>query len=804
MKRPLAMVALATAIVMMGWLAWHGSGGMNSGDMALDGLIQGETVTLTGHVYDVQEHISYGTSRLWIYLDSIIIEKQDASEKEAVVSYHIICQTDSEYRPRLGSRIRVTGQFEPFSQATNPGEFDAQVYYASLNIGGMLKKAEVTAAGSNYSVIKEALYSLREYWKKRLYRYFPEKEASVLSAMLLGDRTQLDEETKELYMQNGIIHILSISGLHITLIGMGIYKLLRRGGCPIAAAALAGGFILFLYGIMTGMGVSAIRAIGMYLIRMLGEILGRTYDMLTALGFMGLVMLAGRPEYLSNVGFLLSFGSLCGIGGIMPALAVGDGEERRADLGGKDSGWLKVLLHSFVRYVRRAALPGIAVTLTTLPIQLYYYYEIPVYSIFLNLLVLPFMGILMVVGMIVMIVPGMFVAAKLDVLILGGFEWLCRLFGELPYHTWNPGAPEIWQIIVYYVLLVCSVRGMVKVPGSVRVSGSVQRPGSVHVSGSGKVVYRVPANCRWQRILRIVILFIAMLLLGWRGRAQLSVTFLDVGQGDGICVQTEKETYLFDCGSSSEKAIGEYVLIPYLKHEGISRLDGVFVTHPDNDHISGILELLALSEAQGITIERLILPDLTEERMESEFADLFEAVADMEEGKPEVITMSRGTFWQSGEVLFTCLHPPADSEISDSNAYSQCFLVEYEDFSMLLTGDVEGEGEELLMQELKKQEVGEVDLLKVAHHGSKYSTGEALLEMLQPDIAVISCGENNSYGHPHEEILQRLDEVESKIFTTPQCGAITVEISKRMKVTSFLEKTVIDGCPTAEMKKWEQ
>ncbi len=343
-----------------------------------------------------------------------------------------------------------------------------------------------------------------------------------------------------------------------------------------------------------------------------------------------------------------------------------------------------------------------------------------------------------------------------------------------------------------------------KVPGSVRVSGSVQRPGSVHVSGSGKVVYRVPANCRWQRILRIVILFIAMLLLGWRGRAQLSVTFLDVGQGDGICVQTEKETYLFDCGSSSEKAIGEYVLIPYLKHEGISRLDGVFVTHPDNDHISGILELLALSEAQGITIERLILPDLTEERMESEFADLFEAVADMEEGKPEVITMSRGTFWQSGEVLFTCLHPPADSEISDSNAYSQCFLVEYEDFSMLLTGDVEGEGEELLMQELKKQEVGEVDLLKVAHHGSKYSTGEALLEMLQPDIAVISCGENNSYGHPHEEILQRLDEVESKIFTTPQCGAITVEISKRMKVTSFLEKTVIDGCPTAEMKKWEQ
>ena len=807
MKRPLAMVALATAIVMMGWLGWCDLGAHKaferetsdectsdeegSKEDALGTLVQGQAITLTGRVYDVQERESFGTTQLWIYLDSITFLQQDDSEEETVVSYHLICQTGDEYRPRLGSRIRVTGQFETFSQATNPGEFDAQKYYASLHIGGMLKKAEVTAAGSKYSVVKEALLGLREYWKERLYQYFPEKEASVLSAMLLGDRTKLDAGTKELYMENGIIHILSISGLHITLIGMGLYKLLRRGGCPIIAAVLVGGLVLFLYGIMTGMGVSAVRAIGMYLVRMLGEILGRTYDMLTALGFMGLSMLAGCPEYLSNVGFLLSFGSLCGIGGIMPALAGGNSDERCADLGSKDSGRLKVLLDSFVKYVRQAALPGIAVTLTTLPIQLYYYYEIPVYSIFLNLLVLPFMGILMVVGMVVMIVPGMSVAAQLDVLILGGFEWLCRMFKELPYHTWNPGAPEIWQIIVYYVLLVFSVRGTVKVPDRVRVSGRVQRPGriqepgSVHVPGNGKGVYRVLANGRWQRILRIVVLFIAIFLLGWRGKPKLSVTFLDVGQGDGICVQTGKETYLFDCGSSSEKAIGEYVLIPYLKHEGISHLDGVFVSHPDKDHISGILELLALSEAQGITIERLILPDLTEERMESEFADLFGAVADMEGEKPEVITMSAGNFWQSGEVLFTCLHPPADSEMSDSNAYSQCFLVECEDFNMLLTGDVEGEGEELLMQELKEQKVGEVDLLKVAHHGSKYSTGEALLAMLQPDIAVISCGEDNSYGHPHEEILQRLDEVGSKIFTTPQCGAITVKIGKEVKVYGF-------------------
>ncbi len=214
-------------------------------------------------------------------------------------------------------------------------------------------------------------------------------------------------------------------------------------------------------------------------------------------------------------------------------------------------------------------------------------------------------------------------------------------------------------------------------------------------------------------------------------------------------------------------------------------MEGIFVSHPDKDHISGILELLALSEAKGITVERLILPDLAEGRMESEFSSLLEAVDKMEEGKPEVFTMSAGSFWKSGEVLFTCLHPPADSEVSDSNAYSQCFLVEHKDFTLLLTGDVEGEGEEMLLKELREKSIGEVDLLKVAHHGSKYSTGEEMMALLKPDIAVISCGEDNNYGHPHEEIIQRLDEVGSEVLTTPQCGAITVKIGREVEIYGF-------------------
>ncbi len=735
MKRPLATAALVTALVLMGLLM--------CGDSPPRELFpDGEDLTLTGRVYDVQQRDGYGTRQLWIYLD-------------VNLSYHLICQTDDSYRPRMGSLVQVTGQFESFSHGTNPGQFDQHDYYAALKIGGIVKNARITAVSSDYSVIKEALYSLKKHWKERLYRCFPEKEASILSAMLLGDKTQLDRTTKDLYQKNGIIHILSISGLHITLIGMGLYRLLRRMRVPVILAAAGGGLLLFLYGILTGMGVSAVRAICMYLVRMLGVALGRTYDMLTALGFAAILMLLGRPAYLGHAGFLLSFGSICGIGILLPVFSAEEDEE---ESGKRES--LRRLALQTVKYIRKLAAPGCAVTLMTLPIQLYFYYEVPVYSLALNLLVLPFVGIVMTVGLVVMLLPGMGFVGQVDVLILNAYEWLCELFQELPFRMWNPGAPDNLQILIYYVLLLFAFlwRG-----------------------GKAKKIFVLA------KLIRGLAVAGALFCLGFCRHPDLSVTFLDVGQGDCICVQAGKEVYLFDCGSSKDK-VGENILLPYLKHQGIRRLGGVFVSHPDKDHVSGILELLTFSEMENIRIDRLILPGIAWESRESEFAEILRAVEAMGEAKPQVIYMSRGDSLKSGEVSLTCLHPQTGSAVTESNVYSQCFLVEYGDFSMLLTGDVEGEGEDLLMRELLQREVDSIDILKVAHHGSRFSTGEELLALIKPRMAVISCGEDNLYGHPHKELLDRLEAVGCGIYRTPETGAVTISVSKRnMKIKYFLQ-----------------
>lgn len=763
MRRPVGAIALCMAIVMLVWLMLADCRGieppwMEEKDWNKSLPPDGTQVSVTGRVYRMEERQSFGINRLWIYLDSITFHQQDASGKEADVSYHLICITDEQESPRMGSVLKVSGQFELFTQATNPGQFDIGKYYKTMGIGGRINDATILASSAEYSELQELLYQLKCKWSQRLYQVFPKKEASVLCAMLLGDKTQLDYDIKDLYQQSGIIHILSVSGLHITIFGMGLYKLLRRCGCPLVLAAVAGAVLLVLYGIMTGMGISAVRAIGMYLIRMVGEVLGRTYDMLTALGIMLMLMLFQNPLYLQHSGFLLSYGSVCGIGLLLPMLAGERKDEENCIREIPDSLFLG---KKMLQKLKKALLPGISVSLFTLPIQLHFYCEVPVYSVFVNLLVLPFVGTIMATGLVAMLIPGVGMIGIVDSLLLKGYEWLCNSSLSLPFHRWNPGAPKSWQILSYYIVLA----------GALLIYH--------HKKGKG---YVLNILCR----LILPVLCVGILQLELPGR--LTVTFLDVGQGDCIVIQTGKANYLFDCGSTSEQKVGENILIPYLKYRGINSLDGVFVSHADTDHLSGVLEILEQGTESGITIERLILPDIHKDMVETEWGNLLAAALESKQGAVPVLYMGAGAKWQSGNSQFLCMHPQSQSYYSESNAYSLCYLIMHGAFSLLLTGDVEGSGEEALIEALAREKVGNITVLKAAHHGSSYTTSEALLRRLHPAITVISCGKDNPYGHPHQELLERLDAVGSRIYQTPETGAVELRVSRsgtRMDVFKF-------------------
>lgn len=819
--------------------------------------------------------------------------------------------TGEEASLKIGQQIILEGTFSHFATATNPGEFDVQRYYAAKGIGGRVRKSQILAVGEKYSFLREKLYGFRQVLHDRLAEVFPAKEASVMQTLLLGEKEELDAEVKALYQKNGIAHILSISGLHITLLGMGVYRLLKRLGLPVRAAAVGGAMLLLMYGVMVGMSVSASRAIGMYLLQMLGIFVGRTYDMLTGLGLMALLLVIQEPERLFDVSFLMSFGAVLGICILTPVLS-GDSREMDADaelevkgisawlrtvadIFGDSAyernkyreGWRKVAyegIQRMVSAVKGGFAASVGVILFTLPVQLWFFYEIPVYSVLLNLLVLPFMSVV-VAGGILSLIPGLGLVGTVDCLILWWYEWICGRFAQLPGAIWCVGRPEVWQIICYYVgifLLVFGreyveawkkrgTYGEKNVPGdrlhfartlwcfitrgadeSIRnrkkdcngemIQHSDRRFG---ICPTGVQNALAKFRCAWQGAMThrnrvphlIAVVMILGLLIGLlTGNFDCGsrVTFLDVGQGDGIVVETGQGAYLFDCGSTSRKNIGEYVLKPYLKSRGIRSLRGVFVSHPDEDHMNGVIELLENGADWGIVVEQLFLPAIAEEKRTESFATLLAAA---EAAEVPVSYIKCGDEIRDSQLRLLCLHPEENTTLADANAYSECFYVEVfakkikqeaiddrkaiadrqakdasegsamegsgengnfagngsfagngerKDFRMndgkiniLLTGDVEGEGERQLMQELQEQRGQRefrVDILKVAHHGSGYSTGTEFLATASPAIAIISCGRNNSYGHPHAETLQRLEDARVPWYGTMDYGALTVTV----------------------------
>ncbi len=346
----------------------------------------------------------------------------------------------------------------------------------------------------------------------------------------------------------------------------------------------------------------------------------------------------------------------------------------------------------------------------------------------------------------------------------------------LPGAVLNLGKPAVWQLLVYLACL-------------------------------SVVILIRHRQSLWKRWLMMAG---AVLILLVRPVGRLEITFLDVGQGDCIYVELPgKEKFLVDGGSSSVGSVGKYRILPFLKAKGVRYLEAVFVTHPDEDHCNGIQELLSMGKQQGIRIGCLILPDIGESSKGQGYRELEKAAS---EAGISLQYISRGQYIQGKGALLECLHPASGFESTDANAYSIALRLTSGSFTALLTGDLEGTGEQALLEELSaRREISEnrgadsmaggladntvgrladntaggpagITLLKVAHHGSKNSTSEEFLQMINPAIAVISCGKNNRYGHPHEETLERLSEADISWFCTKDYGAITVSVDAKGRV----------------------
>ena len=525
---------------------------------------------------------------------------------------------------------------------------------------------------------------------------------------------------------------------------MGLFQTLKFAGLGNTGAGMLSLAVMIQYGLLTGGSVSAMRAVCMFLLSVGAKILGRSYDLLTALALSAILLLLDSPAYLYSSSFLLSFEAVVGLGAVSPYLL--EITEAKKKL-------TKSLLSSF------------SVQLATLPVMLVFFGEVSVAGILLNLFVLPTVGGVLIRGPISCTL-GLFsleaavTAAMPGRALLFLYEQSCILAGKLPFCTWVGGLPEIWQSLIYYGCL------MLALVAAVRITRKQKKQGKQKTAKG--MFHKIKAHTAV--MLLFVILAAGILVLSWKDRSGLRITCLDVGQGDGIVLEMpEGGAFLMDCGSSNQKNTGQYQLLPYLKSRGITSLDGIMVSHTDTDHISGIRELLDFM-AKGLSsvkAETLILPEW-EDAGEEEYADLLELA---KQAGVNCIFAGEGDRLSFQDVEMRFLAPLENASGADANEEGLVMELRYRAFRGLFTGDI---GEETERELIKKGLLSDVDFLKVAHHGSRYSTCEEFLEIVKPELAVISCSDSNTYGHPSPETIERLEKSGARIAYTMESGAVTV------------------------------
>lgn len=665
----------------------------------------GDTVIVQGTIKDVEQ-----TENSTLY---VINDWQTGSG----IDGRFLIALYSDDLMTIGDRVAVKGRVNQITSQRNPGGFDALNYYRQKRTSIVLFGHMELVAHSNAYNMRKLFRELRSEHADRLHKLLPGEDGDLVAALLLGV-DDVDMSTETLYRDAGLIHILAISGLHISILILMLYACVKKV-LGLRFAALTAIVVGCAYCFYTGMHISTIRATLMVAVFLFGKVVERNYDKATCLALVGMIMLCINPYYVLNVGFLLSFGAVAGLFFVMPVL--------------------EKVLPQYDNIIVNMIRAMLSVQIVIVPILAYHFHEVPIYSLVANVLVLPLLPVILVFSVFGLMVS--YLIWELGVVLISVVFWLLKYMTfivkaveQLPYKSVVIGEIHIVTLALYSLLVLFIVHGQKK----------------------------------WRIAVLSAIICIQIIVSGYYMNDGLTMTFLDVGQGDCAVINYKGEYYMIDGGGlrgiDDRPNTGKKVIAPFLKSKGIHKLDTIFISHGDYDHIYGIIELVSI-----VDVDRIVLP----EHFLSGRSELCSQLIERLSTSTEVVYFKAGDKLTINEMTINCLGPADDMTYDSSNDASLILHLNYGAFDSLFLGDVSKEQERQLLQSDSILD-SRFEVVKVAHHGSSSSTDENFYKALMPQLSIISVGAN-SYGHPMDSVMETLKSCSGIVMTTELSGAVTVK-----------------------------
>ncbi|WP_419885029.1 ComEC/Rec2 family competence protein [Paenibacillus sp. B-A-8] len=716
---------------------------------------------------------------------------------------------------RRGDEVLLNGVLEEPAEARNFGGFDYRAYLHTKKIHWLLKgqgveNVRVTVPDSwSPLTIFRLNDSARTVLGAELDQLFGQRHSGYMKGLIIGMQDDLDPDTFKQFSQLGLTHILAISGMHVAVY-VGVLLFLFRRLRLTKETALTLTFILVpVYVLLSGAGPSIVRAGLMSMIALLAARVGMLKDGLNILAASALVMLIWNPYMLLSVSFQLSFLVTLGLMVYVPLM--------------------NPLLSALPRWLKGAVSVTLVAQLVSFPLTIYYFNQFSLLSFAANLVFVPFITfVVLPLGTLALLLGRLWEDAA------GMLAHITELFNNATFYAveWINGfaggvliwgSPSLLWVGVYYVLLYCLLY-VAKLRKEARAAPQYMedetRPlAEVGLNSPGRSGYggrsghggmgnwqylniATPLLVHWSGVIVLVsVLGLGILLYkGYQSESQAgkgTISYLDIGQGDSILITTPSGAHiLVDGGGTlnfgqkeewrvrrSPFEVGAKVLVPLLKKRGIHRLDAIILTHGDQDHTGGlqaVVEDIPVSALlfNGTITDRESYMELMRTAMERK-VQLYAVHQGMILSPDDATELS--FLWPEGRSGEASGTPPLNEVplLEEQNHDSVAFRLEMNGRNFLFTGDMDLEAEEEIVELARQKGISTgpvIDVLKVAHHGSKTSTAEAWLEFWNPEAAVISAGVNNLYGHPKAEVLERLEDHHAAIFRTDQQGEIQMRV----------------------------